>query len=243
LTPHSPPQKGVFALIDVYLLILSVSYTSQAYSPLAALFLMSTSLLLFGAFYTSFSHGVRMSVMIRYEEKSRLLEQELRQSLRDVDELKCFAFTDALTDIHNRRYCMEALNHLIDREQTFCVCFIDIDHLKYVNDRYGHNEGDQYILSVVRTLSGCFRQSDRLCRLGGDEFVILLTDMTGEGACQRIQEAYGYILRLPAAYAPSISYGLVEIQQFQGLSASQVLQMADEEMYRFKQAHRQDFPR
>lgn len=225
-------------LIDVYLLVLSVSYNSQAYFGLTAVFLLSTALLLFGAFFTSFLHAVRMSIMVEYEIKSRKLEKQLRESLASNKELWGFAFTDALTEVHNRRFALEALNRSLGERQPFCICYFDLDHLKYVNDTFGHNQGDQYILDVVRTLSAVFQKTDLLCRLGGDEFMILLPHTAYQNAEALAQTAYQKIKNLNGAFRPSISYGIVEVQASSQLSASEILQLADERMYAFKQAHK-----
>lgn len=55
---------------------------------------------------------------------------------------------------------------------VFCYC--DLDHLKYVNDRYGHLEGDRYICRFVETVKSCICENDLFARVGGDEFCIIL---------------------------------------------------------------------
>lgn len=85
------------------------SYNGQAYSTLAATFLLSTSFLLFGLFYTFFLHTVKMSVLLEYEVKSKHLEQQLKDTYKDMETLQSFAFTSTLTMVHNRHYGMEQL--------------------------------------------------------------------------------------------------------------------------------------
>ena len=226
-------------LINVYLLILSVFYNSQAYTPMAALFLLCTGVLVFGAFYTSFQHGVRMSVLLEYEIKSRVLEKELKQSYKDLGALRSAAFTDALTDIHNRRYGMEALEGLLKEGRPCCVCFLDIDHLKEVNDRFGHSEGDHYILSAVRALSGALTSSNILARLGGDEFLLLLPGWKKEKAGELLEGVRTALRSSTDQYRASISYGIWELAPDAGLTASEVLQRADRKMYEYKETHRE----
>ncbi len=69
-------------LINLYLLLLSISYNGQAYTSLTALFLFCTSVLLFGAFYTSFRHAVKMSVMMGYQAKSFLWNTSWNRAIR-----------------------------------------------------------------------------------------------------------------------------------------------------------------
>ena len=115
-----------------------------------------------------------MSVLLEYKAKSHTLEQ----NLEDLDAMQEAALTDTLTEVHNRRYGLEALDRQLASGEPGCVCFVDVDRLKSVNDQYGHDEGDQYILQVVRALSEVLSGSDTLTRLGGDEFLLLLSGRT-----------------------------------------------------------------
>nr|WP_122013167.1 GGDEF domain-containing protein [Maliibacterium massiliense] len=227
-------------LINIYLLMLGVAYAQQAYSSLAGGFLLPTALLLFGAFYTSFRHAINMSLMAERELRSKRLEEQLQATREDVQELQTFAFTDTLTAVHNRRFGLEELNRLIEKQAVFCLCFLDIDRLKYVNDTFGHAEGDRYILDVVKVLSGACRKEDILSHMGGDEFMLLLPGIPYRVAAERMQGIRQTVLRIPSTYHPSISYGIVEVGADAGLSVSQILRDADQQMYQFKRAHHMD---
>lgn len=224
-------------LINIYLLILSVSYNNQAYSGLTGVFLLSTALLLFGAFYTSFWHAIKMSVMMERELKSRLLEEQLQATREDVEELQAFAFIDTLTAVHNRRFGLEELDKRLKAREIFCLCFLDIDRLKSVNDTYGHEEGDHYILDVVKVLTSACKREDTLSRMGGDEFMLLLPHTAYLEAETRLQDVHETVSRIPSLYHPSVSYGIVEVGTDAGLNASEILRQADREMYRFKRAN------
>lgn len=228
-------------LINVYLLILSVSYSGLGYSTIAAIFLLTTSLLLFGAFYTSFWHAVKMSVMMEHEIKSKRLEAQLKATKEDIAELQAFAFTDTLTAVHNRRYGIDELNQYIREQTPFCLCFIDIDHLKYVNDHFGHEEGDRYILDVVKVLTGACTADETLSRMGGDEFMLLLPRLSHAIALERLGVVSETVSRIPSVYHPSISYGIVEVKADSALSATQILRQADQRMYQYKQANHPDY--
>jgi diguanylate cyclase (GGDEF)-like protein len=88
---------------------------------------------------------------------------------------------DALTDLYNRTYINEIVNqHTPDKP---CAVFMfDVDQLKYVNDNYGHAEGDKIIIDVAKILKKCFRESDIIARIGGDEFVAILFGTNLEAA-------------------------------------------------------------
>src|SRR4029077_9226134 len=84
------------------------------------------------------------------------------------------ASTDPLTGLRNRRYFEEQLASL--PRAGFAVLAIDVDHLKAVNDEYGHEAGDDILCAVATTLAGLVRSGDVLARVGGDEFALLLRD-------------------------------------------------------------------
>ena len=222
-------------LINLYLLLLSISYNGQAYTSLTALFLFCTSVLLFGAFYTSFRHAVKMSVMMGYQAKSLSLEHKLEQSYQNIRELQDSVFIDALTGVHNRKYGMEKLERLLEEAAPFTVCFLDIDHLKQVNDKYGHGEGERYLVSAADILEGVFRGFP-VCRMGGDEFLVLLPDTTEEQAEKLARNACENMKSLPFSYAPSFSYGIVSQGQEREKGMAAILQEADQRMYAYKKA-------
>lgn len=105
---------------------------------------------------------------------ARVREQLQREEARMLEHM---ATTDALTGIHNRR----KLEDLLRAEQLHCahggppfgVILCDIDHFKAVNDRYGHQVGDQVLTEMAGRLSASLRASDALGRWGGEEFIIL----------------------------------------------------------------------
>ena len=94
---------------------------------------------------------------------------------KSENEFEYLSFHDALTGSYNRAY----LNTILDtiKNYTSCVVFsFDIDKLKYVNDTYGHSEGDKLICNSSNILKSCFRESDTFARIGGDEFIAILPD-------------------------------------------------------------------
>jgi len=90
------------------------------------------------------------------------------------------ATVDELTNISNRRGFLAVANqilHLCSRQKIpAALVFLDLDRFKFINDRFGHEEGDRALLAFAQQLVASFRVSDTLARLGGDEFVVLLTN-------------------------------------------------------------------
>src|SRR5260370_34723467 len=93
--------------------------------------------------------------------------------------LRSLSLMDELTGLHNRRgFISLAEQHLkLTARQGVrsTLIFIDVDNLKYINDNFGHREGDYALQQIARLLQECFRDSDILGRLGGCEFCILLS--------------------------------------------------------------------
>ena len=158
-----------------------------------------------------------------------------------LNTLETAAYRDTLTNVFNRHYGMELLNKLVDTKQIFIICFIDMDNLKYVNDKYGHVEGDKYILLVAGILRD-FSPDTAVCRLGGDEFMLLAYDWNMFDAERRLEELRSRLIGFndsPGAfYSHSMSYGVVEVGIDNKKQASDLLALADEKMYLYKRTHR-----
>lgn len=95
-------------------------------------------------------------------------------------QLKELAVRDPLTQALNRRAMVEYLEDALDRQRRYqtkaSIVLIDIDKFKDINDTFGHREGDQVLINLVKVLKNRLRASDKICRHGGEEFVLLLPD-------------------------------------------------------------------
>ena len=99
------------------------------------------------------------------------------------EELRRMALLDPLTELGNRRYAEITLGSRLSEMNrygwTLGVLFVDIDHFKEINDRHGHDAGDDALRMVARTLRHTARASDFIGRWGGEEFIVLLPNVTG----------------------------------------------------------------
>lgn len=97
-----------------------------------------------------------------------------------MEELQQLALLDMLTNIGNRRYAETSLAARFDEFNrdgwAFGVLFMDIDHFKEINDRFGHDMGDRILVMVAKTLSHAVRSIDVVCRWGGEEFIALISN-------------------------------------------------------------------
>jgi diguanylate cyclase (GGDEF)-like protein/PAS domain S-box-containing protein len=118
-----------------------------------------------------------------FHDDTRYRELEARHSAAEQ-----LSLTDPLTGLGNRRSIQQALRRECDElrryDRRFAVLFLDIDQFKSVNDRYGHDTGDDVLRLVAATLASCTRASDVVGRWGGEEFVVIAAAADGEPALE-----------------------------------------------------------
>ncbi len=147
---------------------------------------------------------------------------------------------DTLTGVLSSEGLKRYINELIENEEKFSVIFIDLDRLKSVNDRFGHDMGDRFLKYFAKKLSEFFRAEDKIGRLGGDEFLIVLRNCPEEKARKKIEEAEKSFPPFSPEDDPTISinvsfsYGVEEWKE--GMSLREVIKRADEKMYRMKRS-------
>jgi len=103
---------------------------------------------------------------------------EVIRSAQLLQETRRLAVTDALTGLFNRRHFNQQLEENVSRaaryDEPLALIFLDVDHFKSVNDRFGHHAGDRCLQALARTLRENVRDSDQIARIGGEEFAVLL---------------------------------------------------------------------
>ena len=77
---------------------------------------------------------------------------DISDSKNEIKELEIHAYRDSLTNLYNRAYGMKTLEEWIESKKHFVLVFADLDRLKYINDEFGHNEGDMYIINAAKHL-------------------------------------------------------------------------------------------
>lgn len=159
------------------------------------------------------------------------------------------ALRDPLTALPNRALFLDrmeiARNQTLRREQLLGVAIIDLDGFKQVNDRLGHEAGDQLLQAVVQRLQAQLRSGDTLARMGGDEFGLLLPGLERlddlEVVCERLLAAIREPLEIQGeAVGVSGSLG-VTLYPLDDSDASTLIQHADMALYAAKDAGRDQF--
>jgi diguanylate cyclase (GGDEF)-like protein len=142
---------------------------------------------------------------------------------------------DELTGAYRRGPGLLELQREVSRatrtSQPLAVLFVDVDHLKQVNDSQGHTAGDRLLQDVGMVLASKMRSYDLLMRYGGDEFVCVLAGVSGGVAAGRMAQASTTLLSLPSR--GSMSIGVAEL--IRGDTAATLVERADDDMYRRRQ--------
>jgi diguanylate cyclase (GGDEF)-like protein/putative nucleotidyltransferase with HDIG domain len=146
------------------------------------------------------------------------------------------AITDGLTGVKTHRFFMEALSSEWKRSsragRSFALVLLDLDRFKFVNDFYGHLEGDLVLQRIGQILETNCRRSDVVARYGGDEFVILMPETTMEQARQLSSKLRGWVAADPLLREKNISasFGIASYP-LHGSSPQELIQVADASMY------------
>lgn len=150
--------------------------------------------------------------------------------------IKFYSEYDSLTKVYNRRAGITKLCQ-VSRENT-CICFIDINGLKQVNDNLGHKLGDDLIINAINIIKDNIRKEDFIIRFGGDEFIIVFNDMTtiqAENKWSYIVDCYNeFNKKNEKPYIISVSHGIVSVHTLKRIQIDDFIKIADEKMYNEK---------
>ncbi|WP_335869574.1 GGDEF domain-containing protein [Bacillus sp. 2205SS5-2] len=142
------------------------------------------------------------------------------------DKYRYVAHMDVLTNLRNRYFLTKAFERRKKSQISFFLQFIDLDDFKRVNDVYGHQVGDEALISIASTLRKYFQKGDVVCRWGGDEFVVLTSEKQ-----PNLQKAITNELKtLLPNETISLSIGIVSYPA-DGESLQELVRTADKKMY------------
>jgi diguanylate cyclase (GGDEF)-like protein len=162
-------------------------------------------------------------------------------------QLLVMATTDGLTKVYNRKAGIERFEEEISQHNRFnkplsCL-LLDIDHFKSINDRYGHQAGDAFLVMLAGILRKFSRQYDIVCRYGGEEFIIILpeTDLVAalfvaEKMREQVQQAS--IVFNNSIINTTISIGAVQMFPGKKESSDDIIFRADKALYKAKETGR-----
>lgn len=130
--------------------------------------------------------------VIQAIEINERLKDEIEEHKRTKAVLQQMAQQDPLTGLANRSLFSDRLNQTLvmahRKGLRFAQLFIDLDHFKPVNDKFGHATGDLLLKAVAARIQACVRESDTVARIGGDEFVVLLREIDSAQSALAVAE-------------------------------------------------------
>jgi diguanylate cyclase (GGDEF)-like protein len=219
-------SRRVFPMIEIY--------TTGNFTLIDAFFALAISAFLSGGIF-----GI-----------AKLVESEKTKN----EALSFLSSLDPLTNCLSRIEIFSKISDEIERTlrtgNAFSILEIDIDHFKDINDRYGHQVGDEILISLVKSIQGLLRDPDALGRIGGEEFLILLPK-TNESAALQVAERIRNHIASTAHHTSwnkplqiTISIGITSFQISAGLGRNkqellmELVHRADQAMYLAKDSGR-----
>ncbi|MCK5826625.1 MAG: diguanylate cyclase [Desulfuromusa sp.] len=193
-------------------------------------------------------HGKLYAIIEVARDITERLEIEELLS-KNEKRLHHLAHHDALTDLPNRLLFEDRLNQALSKAQRshrqVALFFLDLDHLKAVNDNLGHDYGDLLLIDIAKRLRKCVREGDTVARMGGDEFLVLLEDIESiemiEMMAERICVALTHDL-IKDDFSQKISASIgISIFPEDATSGLEMMKHADLAMYRVKNSGKANY--
>jgi diguanylate cyclase (GGDEF)-like protein/PAS domain S-box-containing protein len=176
----------------------------------------------------------------------RGIDRDITQRKKVEERLKAISITDELTGLFNRRgffTLAEKEFKVVNRhKRRMSLIYLDLDGLKAINDKLGHETGDQALVDAANILRKSFRESDIMGRMGGDEFAVLITDGS-EADIEKIavdhiqQNLKIHNEQAGRSYALLLSMGFAHYDPGSSCTISELIKQADSSMYEDKKRH------
>jgi len=177
---------------------------------------------------------------------------DITEAKKQQQQLENFAYYDSLTGLPNRLLLRDRLEQLVlennRKPQNIAVAFIDLDGFKAINDNYGHDVGDEFLIAISKNMQTAIRENDTLGRLGGDEFIVIFNLHDNFQAFQRPIEKLIAACNTPITIkdaslqiSASIGVSLYEGKSKQDMDAATLISQADQAMYIAKQAGKNNY--
>lgn len=193
-----------------------------------------------GEFATAFNQ-----MIAQLDTRQRALENDVLAQREHARQLEQYAYRDNLTGLYNRYYCMQLLRDRMKEGYEFCLVLADLDNLKFVNDTFGHLEGDRYIVEIATAITEV-QEGAITCRFGGDEIVVFVDGVPVDEIEEKLEairtRLVDQYIEGKSTYLQSFSFGIGCVNDLseEASEGSDLLGLVDERMYKYKRAHREE---
>lgn len=183
----------------------------------------------------------RFDKHLRQLEKITRISDRYQRILRQMNqELEEMSFKDPLTELPNRRMMMKRLSQEFERQQDrtlFQIAMFDVDYFKSINDEFGHNVGDEVLISLAKLMNEALNKMGLVCRWGGEEFMAFFTTEVQSDVKKVIEELRWHVSKSEwvvndNVIKTSISIGLSSYHEGDTIDA--LLTRADDALYAAK---------
>ena len=141
------------------------------------------------------------------------------------------SYHDPLTNIYNRRYVERYVDLHFDGTSEWAMFLLDVDNFKFVNDKLGHEYGDELLCRISDNLRNIFRKTDCVARIGGDEFIVLMPKIEDKSCV--IEKAKSILGCFPIEIEDSYGYQSINVSVSIGIAFTKIgVDTTYEEMYR-----------
>lgn len=171
---------------------------------------------------------------------------DITENVQLREKLHAMSINDELTGLYNRRGFLNMAERELKiakrKKRTLVLFFADLDGLKWINDTFGHNEGDQALIDTGNILKKTFREVDIIALFGGDEFVILAIDASKSSAeiltTRLYENLTAHNSKETCRYNLSLSLGISCYDPEIPASLEELISQADSAMYEQKKSKR-----
>lgn len=190
-----------------------------------------------------FQVSARKAELSEHDKSYLIIIRNITEQRKIQRQLEHLAHYDLLTNLPNRRQFETYFEHELAKfhrhKRKFALLFIDVNEFKLINDTYGHEVGDLYLISIAKRLKSTVRKEDFAARIGGDEFVVIISEIETYDATKQVAEKISSALNQSYQLSGntiqgSASIGISYVPK-DGEKLDQVMSIADKRMYEKKQ--------
>ncbi|WP_320034664.1 ABC transporter substrate-binding protein [Halarcobacter sp.] len=197
------------------------------------------------------TYWVSTTITPQFDKNGNIIGySSIKSNITDKKRIEYLSITDELTTLYNKRYFNimfdKEINRIKRSNQIFAFVIFDVDHFKQYNDNYGHQKGDEVLISIGKKINSlCKRSSDIPFRIGGEEFAIIFQANTNEGALTFAEMIRKEIEMLniehrynSASSSITISVGLYTAKADEIKTSKELYKITDDKLYKAKEKGR-----